>query len=34
MNGWPYAQVDALPRDVYAVLVAMLNRELQPEAHE
>jgi hypothetical protein len=35
MNGWPYHYVDALPRPVYSVLVAMLNREAQPEeAHE
>jgi len=27
MNGWTYADVDELPRHVYDVLVAMLNRE-------
>jgi hypothetical protein len=25
MNGWHYAWVDALPRDVYDVLVEQLN---------
>lgn len=29
MNGWPYAEVDSLPREVYETLVAMLNREAQ-----
>jgi hypothetical protein len=27
MNGWKYEWVDELPRHVYEVLVAMLNRQ-------
>lgn len=27
MNGWRYDWVERLPRDVYDILIAMLNRE-------
>jgi hypothetical protein len=30
MNGWKYEWVDELPRHVYSVLVASLNRDARP----
>lgn len=32
MNGWRYDWVDALPRDVYETLIAMLLRETGDQA--